>query len=113
MKDEKGKTIQLSCGMFILSGKREIIYLIAGNDENYLKENAQYLIQWEIIKYAYAHKYRRYNFYGISGNFDKTDPSYGMYRFKKGFGGYVIELIGGFEMPVSKTYYLHKLKEKI
>lgn len=111
--EKDGQKIQLSCGMFILSGKREIIYLIAGNDENYLDLNAQYLIQWEIINYAYQHGYKRYNFYGISGNFDKTDPAYGMYRFKKGFGGYVIELIGGFEMPVSKTYYLHKLKEKI
>lgn len=112
-KGEDGKTIQLSCGMFILSGQREIIYLIAGNNPDYYDLNAQYLIQWEIIKYAYKHGYKRYNFYGISGNFDKNDPSYGMYRFKKGFGGYVIELIGGFEMPVTKFYYLHKLLSKL
>ncbi|MBQ8992440.1 peptidoglycan bridge formation glycyltransferase FemA/FemB family protein [Candidatus Saccharibacteria bacterium] len=112
LRDGK-ETKQLSCGMFLLSGKREIIYLIAGNAEEYLDQNAQYLIQWEIINYAYKNGYKRYNFYGISGNFDKTDPAYGMYRFKKGFGGYVIELIGGFEMPVTKLYYLHKLKEKL
>ncbi|MBR3414969.1 peptidoglycan bridge formation glycyltransferase FemA/FemB family protein [Candidatus Saccharibacteria bacterium] len=112
-KDENGKPLNLSCGMFILSGNHEIIYLIAGNDEKYLDKNAQYLIQWEIIKYAYEHKYPRYNFYGISGNFDKNDPAYGMYRFKKGFGGRVIELIGGFEMPITKSYYLHKIKEKL
>lgn len=112
-KDEKGKTIQLSCGMFILSGKREIVYLIAGNNPDYYDLNAQYFIQWEIINFAKKHKYERYNFYGISGNFDKNDPSYGMYRFKKGFGGYVIELIGGFEMPVTKFYYFHKLISKL
>lgn len=109
--EENGKVIQLSCGMFLLCGQHEVLYLFAGNDEEYLNLNAQYLIQWEIINYAYKHHYKRYNFYGISGNFDKNDPSYGMYRFKKGFGGYVVELIGGFEMPVSIVYYIHKVKE--
>lgn len=112
IKDENGKVAQLACGMFIFSGSREIIYLIAGNNPEYYDLNAQYLIQWEIIKYAYEHGYKRYNFYGISGNFDKNDPAYGMYRFKKGFGGYVIELIGGFEMPISKVYYLKKALRK-
>ena len=35
-------------------------------DEKYMKEyNAQYLIQWHMIKYAIEHKYKTYNFYGI------------------------------------------------
>ncbi len=113
LQKTEGDVIQLSCGMFILSGEREIVYLIAGNAEKYLFLDAQYLIQWEIINYAKKHGFSRYNFYGISGKFDKNDPSYGMYEFKKGFGGYVIELIGGFEMPITKTYYLHKIKEKL
>ena len=113
IKEEDGEKIQLSCGMFILSGKREIVYLIAGNAEKYLDLNAQYLIQWEIINFAKKHKYERYNFYGISGNFDKSNPAYGMYEFKKGFGGYVVELIGGFEMPVTSFYYLHKMLSKL
>lgn len=112
IRKEDGNVVQLSCGMFILSGNREIIYLIAGNAEKYLFLDAQYLIQWKIIEYAKKHGYKRYNFYGISGKFDKNDPTYGMYEFKKGFGGYVIELIGGFEMPVSSTYYLKKALKK-
>ena len=112
IRKEDGDVIRLSCGMFILSGNREIIYLIAGNAEKYLFLDAQYLIQWKIIEYAKKHNYKRYNFYGISGKFDKKDPSYGMYEFKKGFGGYVIELVGGFEMPIGATYYLKKALKK-
>ena len=34
------------------------------------------------LKYALEHNMRRYNFYGITGNFDeKTNPFYGLYSF--------------------------------
>ena len=113
IRKEDGDKIQLSCGMFLLPGKKEIIYLISGNSEKYMFFDAQYLIQWEIINLAVKNRYDRYNFYGISGIFDKSHPTYGMYEFKKGFGGHVLELIGGFEMPVSGFYYFHKLLAKI
>lgn len=107
-----GDIIPLSSGMFLLYGD-EVLYLFSGNYEKYMFFDAQYLIQWEMINYALDHGYKRYNFYGISGKFDKNDPTYGMYEFKKGFNGRVIELIGGFEMPVTWHYRIHKLLEKI
>lgn len=97
----------LSVGSFILYGD-EIIYLNSGNNKEYMHYNAQYLLQWTMIKYGINHNYNRYNFYGISGNFDKNDSSYGIYEFKKGFNGYVVENIGTFELPIRKIYYIHK-----
>lgn len=97
----------LSVASFILYGD-EIIYLNSGNNKEYMHYNAQYLLQWTMIKYGINHNYTRYNFYGISGNFDKNDSSYGIYEFKKGFNGYVVENIGTFELPIRKIYYIHK-----
>ena len=78
------------------------------------KYNAQYLIQWHMIKYAAEHGFRRYNFYGIRGLPDPASPDYGIYRFKKGFGGHVVELIGSFELPVNKPiYHLHHLLSRL
>ena len=108
----------LSAAMFILYGDA-IIYLFSGSDEQYMKEyNAQYLIQWHMIKYAIAHDFKTYNFYGINGLPDKSNPDYGIYDFKKGFTstetGKVIELIGDYELPISPlVYQIHQVLARI
>ncbi len=108
----------LSAAMFILYGD-EVVYLFSGSDEKYMKEyNAQYLIQWHMIKYACEHKFKVYNFYGISGIPNKSDKDYGIYDFKKGFTtdetGKVVELVGTFELPVNQTFFtLHQFLSKI
>ena len=103
--------IVLSVGSFILYGD-EIIYLNSGNYKEYMHYNAQYLMQWTMIQYGIKNNYKRYNFYGISGNFDKSDSSYGIYEFKKGFNGYVVENIGTFELPIRSIYYIYKFLKK-
>ena len=110
--------VPMSAAMFILYGD-EVIYLFSGSDEQYMKDyNAQYLIQWHMIKYALEHKFKTYNFYGIQGLPDKSQKDYGIYDFKKGFtsdkNGRVIELIGSYELPVNQPFYhLHRLLSKL
>ena len=107
----------LSAAMFLLTGD-EVVYLFSGSDEQYMKDyNAQYLIQWHIIKYAAEHGFRRYNFYGISGLPDDAHPD-GIYEFKKGFApdatGHVVQFIGSFELPINSIFYqLHHLLAKL
>ena len=97
---------------FITYGE-EVIYAFSGNIDKYMYFNAQYLIQWEMIKYAIKNKFKKYNFYGISGIFDRSDSNYGVYEFKKGFNGVVEEYIGEFVLPISNYYYINKLIKKI
>ena len=104
--------IILSVSMFILI-QPEIIYLSSGNYEEYLHFNSQYLIQWDMIKYGIAHKFKKHNFYGIPANINERPKDYGIYEFKRGFNGYVEELIGEFELPIAKEYYILKLIHKI
>ena len=109
-------SIPLSAAMFMLTGD-EIVYLFSGSDEKYMKDyNAQYLIQWHIIKHAAANGYKRYNFYGIHG-LPTEDDNDGIYDFKKGFDskyGHVVELIGTFETPLNTPVYnLHKFLRKL
>ena len=103
----------LSAAMFMTYGD-EIIYLFSGSDEKYMRDyNAQYAIQWHMIKYAAEHGYKKYNFYGIQGLPDPNAKDYGIYEFKKGFGGHVVELLGSYELPLSSFYYLRSLISKI
>ena len=117
-KTPSGQLTPMSAAMFITYGD-EIIYLFSGSDEKYMRDyNAQYLIQWHMIKYAAEKGFKRYNFYGIQGLPDRSSPDYGIYDFKKGFTseetGRVIELIGAHELPVNQLFYhLHNIISKI
>lgn len=108
----------LSAAMFMTYGT-EVIYLFSGSDEKYMKDyNAQYLIQWHMIKYAAENGFKRYNFYGIQGLPDKSSKDYGIYSFKKGFTsqetGQVIELLGAHELPVKNLFYhFHRFLSKL
>lgn len=112
IRKKDGETITLSGSMFMLTDP-EVVYLSSGNYEEYMQYNSQYLIQWEMIKYGIKNHFKRYNFYGITGNFDKNDKDYGIYEFKTGFNGYVEELIGEYVMPTSFVYYILNLIHKI
>ena len=107
-KKYKEKNIPISCAMYMLYGD-EVSYLFSGSLSEYKNLYAQYLIQWHMINYAIDNKYKIYNFYGISGIFDKKDKDYGVYEFKKGFGGEVVEFIGDFYLPTSIFYYINKI----
>ena len=104
--------ITLSGSMFIMI-EPEIIYLSSGNYKEYLHFNSQYLIQWEMIKYGIKNDFKKHNFYGIPANINEKPKDYGIYEFKRGFNGYVEELIGEFELPISFEYYILKLIHKI
>ena len=104
--------ITLSGSMFILI-QPEIIYLSSGNYEEYLRFNSQYLLQWMMIKYGINNGFKKHNFYGIPANIQNHPKDYGIYEFKRGFNGYVEELIGEYELPISWKYYLFKIIHKL
>ena len=91
----------------------KVWYLYGGSSNKHRNLMPNYLIQWEMIKYGIKNKYKRYNFYGISGNFDPKDSQYGIYLFKKGFNGKVVELIGEFDLPTHSLYYLYNILKKL
>lgn len=103
--------ITLSGSMFILI-QPEVIYLSSGNYEEYMKYNSQYLIQWELIKYGIENGFKKHNFYGIPEDISTHPEGYGMYEFKRGFNGYVEELIGEFALPITFHYNLFKILRK-
>ncbi len=110
LKDE-GEELILVGAMFVLYGN-EVIYLFSGAYEQYMQFRASYAMQWYMIQYAIDHGYTLYNFYGTSGIFDESAEDYGVYRFKCGFGGNVVELIGTFVLPVHRFWYFLYTKLK-
>lgn len=113
LEQEHGTCIPMAASFFIQSGD-EIIYLYSAAYDAFKKYNAPYAIQWYMLQYALKHGIRKYNFYGISGDFHKDAQDYGVYEFKKGFHGVVEELVGDFILPIQKGPYAlyRKLKNK-
>ncbi len=72
-------------------------YLYGASDNLFRNVMPNYLIQWEMIRWAEETGCTVYDFQGVSGNLDENHPLYGLYRFKKGFNGSLDELAGEFD----------------
>ena len=106
MLDEDGPVIILG-GIIFMIHSNEILSLFGGAYDKYMDFLSPYTTNWDMIKYAINNGYKRYNFYGITGDFANTKTeSYGLYNFKRGFGGVVTEYIGEFDLILSKPLYL-------
>ena len=96
-------------GILFLIYKNEVLSLYGGSMKELMQFQSAYTLHFEGIKYAVENNYKRYNFYGITGDFREENPLYGLYLFKKSFGGKVVELIGEFDLIINKPlYYLYK-----
>ncbi|MGN1277377.1 MAG: peptidoglycan bridge formation glycyltransferase FemA/FemB family protein [Floccifex sp.] len=111
--ESDGNNIILAAGLFFTYGQ-EILCLMSGVYEKYMKFCSPYALHWHMLKECIEKGYKRYNLYGISGIFDESAPDYGVYLFKKGFNGNVIELMGDFEFIVNpKIYALYQTLRKV
>lgn len=103
----------IGCLLSLKSGK-EYLTLTSGGLSEYHSFTPKYAMYDAHIQDAYKEGFESCNFYGISGNFEKeNNPVYGVYEFKRGFGGNVIEYIGQFTLPVNKFNVVYNLLKKI
>ncbi|MEV3321079.1 peptidoglycan bridge formation glycyltransferase FemA/FemB family protein [Paenibacillus larvae] len=71
-------------------------YVYGASDNVFRDYMPNYLIQWEMMKEAKKRGCTMYDFGGISGDLSPDNPLWGLYKFKKGFGGQFLEFIGEF-----------------
>ena len=76
----------------ILYGNK-VWYLYGGSSNKHRNLMPNYLLQWEMIKWALENKCDWYDFRGVSGFKSENDPQYGVYKFKKGFNPVFMEFI--------------------
>ena len=109
MFDQLGSHIRLYVARHegeIIAGTLAILY---GNKVWYLygassnaKRNVMpnYLLQWEMIKWAIEGGCNLYDFTGVPYYNVETHPNYGVFKFKSGFNGRVISYAGEFDYPL-------------
>jgi serine/alanine adding enzyme len=105
------------------------LYLYSGSTTAGLRVGAQHAIQWAAIQWAAERGAVRYDLWGVPDQFGqaalapaeaqpaleeqaKTDPLYGIYRFKKGFGGEVVRYLPAYDLVFIPLAY-RMLKNRI
>lgn len=64
-----------------------------------------HLLQWEAIRWAKGHGCAVYDLWGAPDALDESDPMWGVYRFKQGFGARLVRHIGAYDYPTSHFLY--------
>ncbi|MGI6433902.1 MAG: lipid II:glycine glycyltransferase FemX [Syntrophomonadaceae bacterium] len=88
---------------FILGDKAWYLYGASSNRHRNVMPN--YLLQWEMISWAKEQGCQMYDFRGVSGDMDESNPLFGLYRFKKGFNGVLTEFIGEWDFVYRPGWY--------
>ena len=100
-----GDNIVVAGGLFMLFG-RQVVSLFGASYREFMKFNGQYFLNYEMIKFAINNGYEKFNFFGITGEFNEDSDMYGLFNFKRGFGAEVVELIGEFNLVTDKLFNL-------
>lgn len=108
-----GNNIVVAGGLFMLFG-RQVVSLFGASYREFMKFKGQYFLNYEMIKYALNNGYEKFNFFGITGEFNEKSDMYGLFDFKRGFGAEVVELIGEFNLVTDKFFnIIYKIMYKV
>ena len=114
------------CGAITTNFGGKVCYVYGASDNNHRDVMPNYLMQWEMIKWAVETDARIYDFQGVSGNISpENNPRFGLYQFKNSFNGSMDENLGEFnfvynkgaekfmEMGIKANVLLKKIKRKL
>lgn len=96
---------QVLSGAISLAFGSKCWYLYGASSNENRNVMPNFLLQWEMIEWAKSIGCTVYDFRGISGDLDPTNPLYGLFRFKKGFNGVYTEFIGEFDLVFDSLMY--------
>lgn len=99
----EGKVL-VSWILFIFNGV--LYYPYGASSSEHRNVMASNLMMWEAIKYGKANGCKSFDMWGSLGpEPDSKHPWYGFHRFKKGYGGQLVEFIGTFDYPLNIPKY--------
>lgn len=91
--------------MFLVMSSHRATYLYGASTSEHRNVMPTYALQWEAIKIAKRHHCIEYDMFGIAPTPDPSHPMYGLYKFKKGFGGDIFHQLGCWDYPFIEDKY--------
>jgi len=80
-------------------------YMYGASRTVHREKMPNHLLQWEAMRWAREQGCTVYDMWGAPDVLDESDPLWGVYRFKRGFGGEFVRHIGAWDFPVSRLGY--------
>ncbi len=81
-------------GALIITYGKKLWYLLGGSSRQKSNISAGVGLHWEIMQWAKSKGFVEYDLQGTPRNIKSSDPKFGVYLFKKKWGGKLIHLIG-------------------
>ncbi|MDP3955083.1 MAG: peptidoglycan bridge formation glycyltransferase FemA/FemB family protein, partial [bacterium] len=89
-------------GILLLRFKDSLSYAYGGSSEIHREKMPNHLLHWEAIKLGKKLGCKVYDFWGsYLKKPEPSDPWYGIYRFKAGFGGEPVSYLGAYDFVIS------------
>lgn len=105
LNQENPKPIEIATSMLI-KNNHEIYFIIDGYKEEFRYIHATHILKWYIIHEYFNQGYRIFNLGEISNNYlNKNDKYIGLYKYKIGFSGNIIEYSPNLLLIISKAKY--------
>jgi lipid II:glycine glycyltransferase (peptidoglycan interpeptide bridge formation enzyme) len=107
----QGETIG---GLMVFAHGRRAWYFYGASSDDHRNLMPNYLLQWEAMRWARRHGCRVYDLWGVpdadeqilENNFTRFSHGlWGVYRFKRGFGGKVVRAAGSWDRVYKPTLY--------
>lgn len=80
-------------------------YLYGMSRQLHRDKMPNHLLQWEAMRRARAAGCLVYDLWGAPDEFNKSDPLWGVYRFKEGLGAVLVRHIGAWDLPANPFLY--------
>ncbi|GAB2022215.1 aminoacyltransferase [Pseudolactococcus yaeyamensis] len=84
----------------------DVYYMFSGMYDDYREFSAPFLIQDEMLRFAFEHHIEHYHFMGVNA---PDHPEQGVLKFKQNFKGYIWQSSGNYELVVKPI--LNKMTE--
>lgn len=94
-------------GMFLMHFGDTGWFFTGASSNAHRDKMPNYLLQWHAIQWLAENDYRRYDLWGAPTVMDASDPLWGVYRFKSGFGARYVRRLGAYDhVPRPGAYWL-------
>jgi lipid II:glycine glycyltransferase (peptidoglycan interpeptide bridge formation enzyme) len=92
-------------GMYVFAFGRKYWYMYGASSDNKRNLKPNYLLQWEVMRWARRRGLTHYDMVGMPKleDLNESSPLWGVYKFKEGFGGEITDSLGCFDLPIKQA----------